>query len=198
MFLKKGQLLILLVNVIYLFLAFILFFGRQNYEFLMYVGVIIFLLILIMLTSKKVNYPNFVLWGLTIWGILHMLGGGVIFKDGSVLYGLILVPLSNAYSIFRYDQFVHILGFGIATLLIYVLLKPLLKSNLKSWSALSIVVIMAGFGVGALNEMLEFIVTVFVPETGVGGYINTSLDLVSDLIGAILAMIYIRIKKGNI
>ncbi len=114
------------------------------------------------------------------------------------MYGLILVPLSNAYSIFRYDQFVHILGFGIATLLIYVLLKPLLKSNLKSWSALSIVVIMAGFGVGALNEMLEFIVTVFVPETGVGGYINTSLDLVSDLIGAILAMIYIRIKKGNI
>ena len=49
-----------------------------------------------------------------------------------------------------------------------------------------------------LHEIVEFNVTVFVPETGVGGFINTSLDLVADLIGAILAMIYIRIRKGEI
>ena len=46
-----------------------------------------------------------------------------------------------------------------------------------------------------INELLEFIATVLVPETGVGGYVNTSLDLVSDLIGAILAMVIIRLKK---
>jgi len=51
---------------------------------------------------------------------------------------------------------------------------------------------MAGLGVGALNEIIEFIIAQIVPETGVGGYLNTSLDLVSNLIGAILAMLYIK------
>ncbi len=42
-----------------------------------------------------------------------------------------------------------------------------------------------------LNEIIEFITTVIVPESGVGGYENTSLDLVSNLLGAIVAMMYI-------
>jgi len=48
------------------------------------------------------------------------------------------------------------------------------------------------------NEMIEFTTTVFVPETGVGGYVNTSLDLVADFFGAVIAMIYIRLRKGEI
>jgi uncharacterized membrane protein YjdF len=199
MFIKKSQIPIFIFNIIYLLVAAIVFLSRKNYEFIMYVGVIIFFLALIVFTNKKVNYPNFVLWGLTLWGFLHMLGGGLLLNNGTMrLYELILIPLSNNYPIFKYDQFVHIVGFGVATLVMYVLLKPLLKTNLKKWTSVSIVVIMAGFGVGALNEMIEFLATVLVPETGVGGYVNTSLDLVADLIGAILAMIYIKIRKGEI
>ena len=199
MLLKRGQLLILIVNAIYLLIASAVFFSRKNYEFVMYVGVIMFFLVLIIATNKKVNYPNFVLWGLTLWGFLHMLGGGLLLKGGAMrLYELILIPLSSTYPIFKYDQFVHIIGFGVATLVMFVLLKPLLKPNWEKWTSISIVMIMAGFGVGALNEMIEFIATVLVPETGVGGFINTSLDLVADLIGAILAMSYIRIKEGNL
>ena len=62
---------------------------------------------------------------------------------------------------------------------------------------MSIVVVMGGLGIGALNEILEFLVTVVVPKTGVGGYINTSLDLVSDLIGAIIAMIIIYFRERD-
>ena len=40
---------------------------------------------------------------------------------------------------------------------------------------------------------MVFVSAVIVPETKVGGYINTSLDLVADLIGAVLAMVIIRI-----
>ena len=80
----------------------------------------------------------------------------------------------------------------------YVIIKPHLKKNLDKWTALSIVIIMAGLGVGALNEIVEFTAVVLAPETGVGGYNNTSLDLVSDLIGAILAMGYIKFKKGDV
>ncbi len=193
MLIKRGQTAILLVNLIALLLFTILFSAKKNYEFLIYVGVIVVLLIIIVLTNKKVNYSNGVLWGLTLWALMHMSGGGVYIK-GVRLYEIILIPLSEAYSIFRYDQLVHIIGFGVATVLMYELLKPKLKPNCN-WAAVSIVIIMAGLGVGALNELLEFIATVLVPETGVGGYVNTSLDLVADLIGAVLALVIIRLKN---
>ncbi|MEN7982186.1 MAG: DUF2238 domain-containing protein [Nanoarchaeota archaeon] len=198
MLIKKSQWKIFILTLIYLLVFTFIFLSRKNYEFIIYVGVVVFFFSLILFTNKKVNYPNSVLWGLSFWGFLHMSGGGVLFKNGNRLYELILINISETYFILKYDQFVHIVGFFVATLVIYVLLKPLLKSNWKKWTSLSIVVIMAGFGLGALNEVIEFIATVITPETGVGGYINTSLDLISNLIGAIFAMIYIRFKKGKI
>jgi len=194
MLLKKGQLPIFFVNACALAGFTILFASRKNYEFLLYIGVIIFFLGLIVGTNKKVDYPNGVLWGLTAWALLHMSGGGLYIGEVK-LYEIILIPISEKYSIFRFDQFVHIVGFGVATLVMYYLLKPLLKPGLDRWVALSIVVAMAGLGVGALNEIVEFAATVLVPETGVGGYINTSLDLVSDLVGAALAIAIIRIRQ---
>ena len=168
MCLKRGQLHILVFNVIALIIFTIIFLSRKNYEFLIYVGVIIFFLALILLTNKKVDYPNVVLWGLTVWALLHMSGGG-LFVGEKKLYELILIPIfGEPYNIFRYDQFVHIIGFGVATLAMFYVLKPILKNNLKKFVALSIIVVMAGLGVGALNEIIEFIAKLSLPETGVG------------------------------
>jgi len=198
MLIKKSQIPILIFTLIYLVISLFVFAGRANYEFLMYIGIIVLLFAIILLTSEKIAYPNFILWGMSIWGLLHMLGGGILI-NGSVLYSKILIPfIGQPYNILRYDQAIHILGFGIATLMIFVLLKPFLKFPIKKWTSISIITIMAGFGVGALNEMIEFTATVIMPQTGVGGFINTSLDLVSDFIGAILAMIYIKIRQGKI
>ena len=55
-----------------------------------------------------------------------------------------------------------------------------------------------GMGFGALNEMIEFIATLTIPETNVGGYNNTGWDLVFNLIGCALAAIIIRqVRPGN-
>jgi hypothetical protein len=191
---KKSQMPLLVVNALLLAVFLFVFLSRQNYEFLFYVGVIVFFLLLVVFTNRRVSYPNDVLWGLTGWSLLHMSGGG-LFVGGARLYELILIPLSETYNIFRYDQFVHIVGFGVATLLMYHLIKPLLRPDVSTWVSLSIVVVMAGLGVGALNEIVEFLATVVVPETGVGGYINTSMDLVADLVGAIIAMMVIIVRE---
>jgi uncharacterized membrane protein YjdF len=167
------------------------YFAIKNYEFIMYIFVILFFFVLILLTNNKVNYSNTSLWGLTIWGTLHMAGGGILVK-GDVLYKLILIPITE--SLFRYDQFVHIIGFGVATLIMFELLKPKLKP-IEHWIAISIVVVMAGLGVGAVNEIIEYVATLLAPETGVGGYDNTLLDLISDLIGALLALLVIRCRE---
>ena len=199
MFLRRGQLPILLVNLIYLLIFSFIYLSNKNYEFIIYVGVIIFFFAIILSTNKKVRYPNFVLWGLTLWGFMHMLGGTLPVGNGR-LYDLILIPISEAYQIFRYDQLIHIIGFGVATLVMYCLLHPIIggKEAEKHSIKTAIIIAMAGLGVGALNEIVEFIVQVIVPQTGIGGYINTSLDLVSDFIGALLALIYIRIYNWEI
>lgn len=197
MYIKKSQIPLLIINAIYLLIAGIYYLSRKNYEFMMYVGIVIFIFVVILATNRRVDYPNIVLVGLTLWGMMHMFGGVKIGE--SVVYAKMLINLvGEPYNIFRYYQFVHLFGFGVATLAMYVLLKPFLKFPIKKWTSISILIIMAGFGVGALNEMIEFTATVLVPETGVGGFINTSLDLVADFFGAVLAMIYIWMKKGEI
>jgi putative membrane protein len=196
MFLKRGQLPILLTNLIYLAIFSYIYISKQNYEFIAYVFIILFFFIIILATNKAVNYPNLALWGLTLWGFMHMLGG-TLPVGGGRLYDLIIIPITK--DVFRYDQLVHIVGFGVSTLVMYSLFYPLAEAKIQSqWVKASIIIVMAGLGVGALNEIIEFLIQVIVPNTGVGGYINTSLDLVSDIIGALFALIYIRINNWEI
>ena len=190
---KKEHKVLLVINLALIFGFGSLFLSRANYEFLIYVGVIVFFLCFIGISLKKVNYTLGSLIGLTVWSALHLAGGGITIGDGR-LYDVMLIQLSETYPVFRYDQFVHIWGFGVSTLVAYSLLEDALKKPVKKHIALGIVLVMAGLGIGALNEILEFVVTIFVPQSGVGGYLNTSLDLCANLIGAVLAMFYIRVR----
>jgi uncharacterized membrane protein YjdF len=191
---KKGQMRIVIVNAISLIIFSFIFLSRKNYEFIIYIGVILFFLFLILYTNKKVNYPNNVLWGLTVWSVLHMAGGGIM-VGSKVLYATMLYPIvSEPYNILKYDQVIHAYGFAVATLVAYTVIRPSLKKNF-SWKSLSFVVVMAGIGLGATNEVVEFFATIILPETGVGGYVNTGLDLVANMIGAFFAMGYVILKE---
>lgn len=191
---RKGQLPILIFNLAMLVFFTTYYIHQKNYEFMIYIGVVAFFLTVFLISIRKVYFPNALLWSLTIWALCH-LSGGTFYIKGKLLYEIILIPLSSNYPIFRYDQFVHIIGFGTATMVIYYVLKPLLKAPFDHPVAISIIIISAGLGLGALNEIIEFAATVTVPETGVGGYINTSLDLVADFVGALLAAACVIISK---
>lgn len=191
---KKEHLILLAINLALLIGFGISFLTRQNHEFVIYIGVIVFFLGLIGTTRNKVSYSFSALVGLTIWSALHMAGGGIQIGDG-VLYDLILIPLSQSWPVFRYDQLVHIWGFGAATVIMFDVLKTTAADPRKHPVAAGIILVFAGLGVGALNEIVEFMVTLAIPNSGVGGYINTSLDLCADLIGVLLALLYIRFSK---
>jgi len=122
------------------------------------------------------------------------MAGGGLFINGVRIYDIILIPLSQTYPILRYDQLVHVFGFAAATLAIFDLIRPLLKENLQHFAALSVVIVMAGLGVGAFNEIVEALVALTLPQSGVGGYVNTALDLISDFLGAILAYVFIKLR----
>lgn len=196
--LKKGQFPIFFANCLALAVFIFIFIARNNFEFLIYVGVLIFFMALILATNSKINYPNGLLWGLSVWALAHMAGGGIFIGD-TKLYGTLLIPIiGEPYHVLKYDQLVHAYGFGVTTFVMWHLLKPSLKQAVpRRWVSLGIILVMAATGAGALNEVIEFTATVFDPDNGVGGYVNNAIDLVANLVGALIATMIIIHKEMN-
>ncbi len=184
---QKGFLVLALVNVVNLAGFGVYYLAKLNYEFMIYMAVVLAAMVVVGLTMKRVNYSAGVLWGLTVWAVMHMAGGAVYLGEIR-LYELILLPLSDSLPIFRYDQLVHIWGFGVTTVVCYELIAGKISGGSGGFG-FWLVIAMAGLGIGAVNEIMEFFVTLIVPESGVGDYINTSLDMIADIIGAIIAVV---------
>ncbi|MEK6873216.1 MAG: hypothetical protein AABW91_00035 [Nanoarchaeota archaeon] len=198
--LKKGEWLLVFFNLAYI-LAFALYYiNIKNYEFLWYVVVLIFFFLLIGLTLRKTNFDYLILWLLSLWGFFHMAGGGIwvgnefwIFKGSGVLYSLEIIKLFSLGDtmVFKFDQFVHAFGFGTTTLVAWHLLKPYFNSK-ANYKIIYPVLIAIAMGLGALNEIIEFAAVVAFPSTGVGGYYNTALDLVFNMVGGIIAIFIVH------
>lgn len=193
--LQKGQWLLILFNLAYV-VAFSVYYIRiRNFEFLWYIGVLLFFIILIAGTLHKSKFDYLILWGLSIWGFLHMAGGGIRVGDG-VLYALELIPLvvTEDFFVLKFDQLVHFYGFGVTTLIAYHLLKPYWNERVN-YKIVYPALVAISMGLGALNEIVEFMAVVAFTETGVGGYFNTTLDLVFNTFGAIAGVIFIHIRR---
>lgn len=111
-----------------------------------------------------------------------------------VLYSLWFIP-----GLLKYDQIVHFYGFGITTWLCWETLASRLRSGSggrepRPSAGVLILCAAGGMGFGALNEVIEFIATLTVPETNVGGYENTGWDLVANLAGCITAALCLHWK----
>ncbi len=184
----KRHIAILCFNVAYLIVFTFLYGQKKNSEFLLYVGTASISLVFIGLMHLKYRFTCGLLLGLTAWGLMHMLGGYVAVGDG-VLYSYQIVD-----RVLRFDQFVHAFGFGYATLFCCYLLLPNLGGHVR-WFSVSVILVFAGMGVGALNEMIEFLAVLIVPETGVGGYDNTMWDIVFNSIGAVTAVGYVNLRR---
>ncbi len=193
MIFTKQEKILIATNIIGVLFFTILFLARGNYEFIVYVFFLVGLMTLVLVTHKIFHYSIGVLWALTIWSFLHLIGGGLEYTEGEVFYKLMIIPLiGEPYSVLKYDQVVHFIGFWTSTIVAYYVIKPSLVDTATHVRSIIFVIVMTGLGLGAMNEILEFAVTVIVPETNVGGYENTALDLVANFFGTLGAGIYLR------
>lgn len=178
------------ISYIVVFTAWFLSIG--NYEFIIYVITMVALVLLIGLSLRKAEYPPAMLWALSLWGLAHMAGGGLP-VNGTVLYNLALAPVieTDQFVILKYDQLVHAYGFGITAWVLHHLLTRHFPQTRNTATAL-ILPALAAMGLGAVNEMIEFAAVIAVPDTNVGGYYNTLLDLCFNAVGALIAMLIIR------
>ncbi len=181
----------------YLAVALIAGLMRGSSEFLFYIGVMAALICLVWIVDRSVHLSTASLWALSIWGLLHMAGGLVVVPHGwpvnaesRVLYTLWLIP-----DRLKYDHLVHAYGFGITTWVCWQGLRSAIRrrgGKVSPTFGLLTLAVAAGLGFGALNEVVEFVAVLSLPETNVGGYVNTGWDLVSNLVGSVGAALIIR------
>jgi len=194
---SKHHIFILLFTLAYVFGFGTYYLSIENYEFIWYILVLLFFVGLVAATLQKSQLPPWQLWLLSLWGLLHMAGGGVQLGD-QVLYGQVLIPFieNGDFTILKFDQLVHAYGFGVVALVSHFLLSRTVGSALSPfWLAITSILI--AIGLGAINEIVEFAAVIVVPETGVGGYYNTALDLVFNALGAIVAIVLLLTFKKN-
>jgi len=196
--LRQGEYAVALFTAGYIlaFTAWFLF--SQNYEFVVYVITMLIMITLVGRSLRSAEYPIAMLWALSAWGLLHMAGGGLP-VGGSVLYSHQIVqftPATGEIRLLKYDQVVHAYGFGVTAWVLWHLMHrhfPMLRGT----KTILIYPALAAMGLGAANEIIEFIAVLSVPETNVGGYLNTALDLVFNALGAVIAMAIVAATRNR-
>ncbi|NCO11407.1 hypothetical protein CO038_04495 [Candidatus Pacearchaeota archaeon CG_4_9_14_0_2_um_filter_39_13] len=190
---KKGEWLLTLFNLAYIIGFTIYYYSIKDYEFLGYIAVLVVLFLVVAGTLRKTNFGYGILWALTAWGLLHMLGGGLII-NGSTLYALQLIPLwvTENFYVLKMDQVIHFYLYFVMVFVIWHLLKGNIKK--KHW-LVYVAVALVSIGISGLNEVAEFIMVLSLENTGVGGYYNTAWDIVFNTLGAVAAGIIVYFRE---
>lgn len=165
-----------------------------NLEFVFYAVAVAAQICILITMDRRVMFGQLVLWGMALWGLLHFMGGVLPIPESLTepgrpanLYNLRLFPWFP-----KYDQLVHAFGFGMCVLLVYEALCARQQRALKLDISLAAVLFCCAMGLGAINEVIEFTAVLLMPDTNVGGYENTGWDLVSNGVGAMLALFYLK------
>lgn len=184
----RGEKIVGVFTLAYVLAFTVWFLSIGNYEFIVYIATMAILGWLVVRNLRKAAFPLSILWALSIWGFAHMAGGGIPVGD-SVLYSWVILPLIDVGDtiILKYDQVVHFYGFGVTAWLLWHLLARHFP-DARGTSTIYVYPALAAMGLGAVNEIIEFSAVLAVPETNVGGYYNTALDLVFNGAGAVFAM----------
>lgn len=174
-----NSLFFLLMCYLVYYDRFVKFRGVANiHEFFIY-ATVIFLAILF--SWYKFRFLNIRLSLLVLIeiGILMHFSGAFVEVDNHRLYD------SRFFDI-RYDKYVHFVNAMVAT---FVTIYILFKSGFPQTKLTLFIAVLAVLGLGAMNEIIEFMVTLTVEHNGVGGYNNNMLDLVANLFGAVTAVV---------
>ena len=193
----RGILSVTVFTFVYLSLGMLIATRKGNWEFAFYIPVVVLFGVLTLAIRKRAKLPLSLLWLLSIWGLLHVVGGVLevpagwpVDGDKRSFYSWEIIP-----GILVYDKPVHAFGFGVATWACWRGISATCGSQQPTVGRLTLAAL-AGMGLGSLNEIVEFIASQTM-DTNVGGYVNTGGDLIANWIGASIAVLLISVKEGR-
>lgn len=195
--LSTSEIVVGIFTATYMLVSLVAALWRKNPEFVFYLVIMCCLIALTVGLHRHSRLHIGALWGLSVWGLAHLAGGLMPVPatwptqgESLVLYNLWLIP-----GFLKYDQLIHAYGFGLITWISWQgLLKAFAKRGVDvepTWGLLTLCQA-SGMGFGAANEIVEFIATIILPNTNVGGYENTGWDLVANFVGCLMAAMLIR------
>ncbi|MDO8667926.1 MAG: DUF2238 domain-containing protein [bacterium] len=188
--LKRNDRLVVFFTFFYLVFFILYAIARSNYEFIFYSLIFLLLIELVIYIHKQIKLPAFIVIGLSLLGFMHILGGN-IFIDGVRLYDKIFL-----LGLIRYDNLVHIIGSILGTFVLHELFCFLtVKETIIERRLYYLSLLLMGFGVGLINEIVELVAVVFLnAQDGVGDYLNNAIDLIYNSIGVIIAVIFLDLN----
>jgi hypothetical protein len=117
-------------------------------------------------------------------GIVMHFAGGLGNWQGARLYDQLFFGI-------RYDKYVHFVNAFICGWALHVLYFNFL--SLARWLR-ELQQIVGVLGLGAVVEIVEYLVTLTVIHNGVGGYDNNMQDMIANFAGSVFCVFVIRIK----
>ena len=187
---KKDLKWLVSIVLLVLFGFLIKAFSVGNFEFVGYWIVLVSLFLIVVKVSDKFKIPTWSIALFSVWSVAHM-AGGLLRVNGGRLYDYIFVNiLGDPFFILKYDQVIHTYCYFAISILVYFILRTYIK---KKDAALITFSVLSALGIGLLNEVIEFGMVVFLGAAeAVGDYYNTALDLVFNLIGAVIGPFFAR------
>jgi uncharacterized membrane protein YjdF len=148
-------------------------------------------LVAVVVLVRKAPLPGALVIALAVDALVHLAGGLVQVGTGG-LYNVGLGATSGSWHtrLLQYDHGAHAFGSFLGAVALWVLLAPPAVDGARR-RELIVLCVLAGMGIGAFNELIEFIATLAHAGAHVGGYNNTGWDLVSNTVGALVAGVVI-------
>ena len=168
----------------------------RNYEFLIYAVTVIVLTALIYRTDRYFRFETLGLWLFNAWLAMHILGGLASFRGVRVYDVMLLEIVGPPYQVLKYDQFVHFFCYIAIAVLMWTVVNRIAERNANRL-VVGVLTVLAASSLGALNEVIEFMAVVWLAADGVGGYTNTAIDLVANLLGAIAGTVYMHLSHAG-
>lgn len=160
-----------------------------NLEFVFYSTLILLLVYFVVKYRHKFNMSAGAMIVIVAFLTLHILGGNI--HIGAVrLYDFWIIT-----NWLKYDNFVHFVGGFLAAIISYNLLMPSISQRkLEDKFFIGLAVVLMASGLGVFNELIELAAVLFFNAAErVGDYLNNAFDLFFNLLGSLLALVYIFI-----
>jgi hypothetical protein len=147
-----------------------------------YMQVVAVLVALTVWADRTATFSRPMVWALTSLAILHLVGG-------------LMTPLGNAPTCnekwhhqgwLKFDQVVHAYGSAVLTVACAHIVIGALGDNVRRGAGLALVAALMACGLGALNELVEFLFGLSNTHLHAGGLENTGWDLAFNLAGAVI------------
>lgn len=159
--------------------------ARHDRRIVAYLAVVAVAAFGLWLVHRLTPIPLALRWAAAGGAVLHLSGGLLPSPTGHspVLYETWLVE-----GLIKYDQLVHFTLSAILALVCWHVLGSVVDRNRTPPSLMAAMAVLLAVGVGALNEVFEFLSVLRFTDAYVGGLDNAGWDLVFNLFGAATAI----------